>query len=112
MRKAAAVVFLLSPLLLGALACSLAPVPIGTLLENPDRYENKTVTVRGEVLSATKLPFMEEGFYVLKDATGEITVVTRGALPAQGKRRLVRGKVQTTFKVMGKTLGVVIREGG
>jgi hypothetical protein len=54
---------------------------------------------------------MEEGFYVLKDSTGEITVVTRGALPAEGRTRIVRGKVETTFKVMGKALGVVIREG-
>lgn len=104
--------FLLSlSLLLGLAACSLAPVPIGKILKNPERFENRAVTVRGQVLSATKLPFMEEGFYVLKDSTGEITVVTRGALPAEGRTRLVRGRVQTTFKVMGKALGVVIREG-
>lgn len=99
-------------LLLGLSACSFAPVPIGKILKNPERFENRTLTVRGQVLSATKLPFLEEGFYVLKDATGEITVVTRGPLPAEGRTRMVRGKVETTFKVMGKVLGVVIREGG
>jgi hypothetical protein len=110
MQKAPAPVLLLL-LLLALCSCALAPVPIGKITKNPERFENRPVTVRGQVLSATKLPFMEEGFYVLKDSTGEITVVTRGALPAEGRTRIVRGKVETTFKVMGKALGVVIREG-
>ncbi|MGC8763334.1 MAG: hypothetical protein ACP5VN_06850 [Acidobacteriota bacterium] len=111
MRKAPLPALLLA-LILGACSCALAPVPIGKITKNPERFENRMVTVRGQVLSATKLPFLEEGFYVLKDATGEITVVTRGALPAEGKTRIVRGRVETTFKVMGKALGVVVREGG
>jgi hypothetical protein len=102
---------LLAAALCWATACTLAPTRIGEIVGEPGRFENRTVTVRGEVLSATKLPFMEQGFYVIKDATGEITVVTRGALPAEGKTRSVRGKVQSTFKVMGKSLGVVIHEG-
>ncbi|MEW5763834.1 MAG: hypothetical protein ACOYXN_04895 [Acidobacteriota bacterium] len=114
MRKAMLVsgAALLSSAWLLATACALLPTRIGDIVREPGRFENHTVTVRGEVLSATKLPFMDQGFYVLRDATGEITVVTRGALPAEGQKKRVTGKVQSTFKVMGKSLGVVLQEGG
>lgn len=99
-------------LCLALLSCSRLTTKVGDIVKNPERYENRQVWVHGTVTSSTKLPFMEEGFYTLADSTGEITVVTRGELPAQGTKRIVRGTVQTQFKAFGKSMATVIREDG
>ncbi|MGA9750427.1 MAG: hypothetical protein WBS54_01425 [Acidobacteriota bacterium] len=91
-------------------ACSLLPVKIADIKAHPDRFENKTVTVRGKVTSVTKMPFMTEGFFTLDDGSGEITVTTSGALPAEGQERTVTGKVQTALKIFDKHVGLVIQE--
>ncbi len=91
-------------------ACSLLPVKIADIKAHPNRYENKTVTVRGKVTSVTKMPFMTEGFFTLDDGSGEITVTTSGALPAEGQERTVTGKVQTALKILDKHVGLVIQE--
>jgi hypothetical protein len=99
-------------LCLALLSCSRLTTRVGDIVENPERYENRQVWVQGTVTASTKLPFMDEGFYTLADSTGEITVVTKGALPAQGSKRIVRGTVQSLFKLFGKSAAVVIREDG
>ena len=91
-------------------ACSLLPVKIADVKAHPDRYENQTVTVRGKVTSVTKMPFMTEGFFTLDDGSGEITVTTSGALPAEGQERTVTGNVQTALKILDKHVGLVIQE--
>ena len=91
-------------------ACSLLPVKIADVKAHPDRYENQTVTVRGKVTSVTKMPFMTEGFFTLDDGSGEITVTTSGALPAEGQERTVTGKVESAFKILNKSVGLVIQE--
>ena len=102
----------LALLLASALACGRLATRIGDINEHPDRFENRTVWVYGTVTAAAKLPGMKEGFYTLKDATGEIAILTPGALPAEGSKRIVRGTVQSQFKVFGKSLAIVIREKG
>lgn len=94
------------------LSCGRLATRIGDINDHPDRYENKTVWVLGTVSAAAKLPGMKEGLYTLKDGTGEIAVLTKGALPAEGSRRIVRGTVQSQFKIFGKPLAIVIREKG
>ena len=104
--KGAAVLALCASLL----ACGRLATRIGDINEHPDRYENKAVWVYGTVATAAKLPGMKDGFYTLKDGTGEIAILTAGALPAEGSKRIVRGTVQSQFKVFGKSLAIVIRE--
>jgi hypothetical protein len=94
------------------LACSRVTTKIADIQENPGQYENRQVWVHGTVTSSAKLPFMDESFYTLADSTGEITVVTQGALPPQGSKRIVRGTVQSQFKLFGKSAAIVIREDG
>jgi hypothetical protein len=94
------------------LACGRLATRIGDINEHPDRYENKTVWVLGTVTTTAKLPGVKEGLYTLKDSTGEIAILTKGALPAEGSKRIVRGTVQSQFKIFGKPLAIVIREKG
>ncbi len=91
-------------------ACSLMFTKISDINAHPDKYENKTVTVSGKVTSVTKLPFMQEGFFTLDDGSGEITVVTKDSLPAEGDRKTVTGTVQSAVTLMGRSFGVTIQE--
>ena len=99
-------------LLASLIACSLLPVSIKELLAHPEKYDNHSVTIRGKVVSTTKLPFMKEGMYTVNDGTGQITVVTLKSLPAEGETKTVRGRFNTAFKIMGKSFGFTITEGG
>jgi hypothetical protein len=96
--------------LVSALACGLAPVKIADIKRNPDRFENRAVTVHGKATGVTKLPFMTESFYEIDDGTGTIVVVSRNALPPEGKKVFVRGKVKSAFKIGGQSYGLAILE--
>ena len=96
--------------LMSALACGLAPVKIADIKRNPERFENRAVTVHGKAAGVTKLPFMAESFYEIDDGSGTIVVVTQKALPPEGKKVFVRGKVKSAFKIGGQSYGLVVME--
>ena len=83
-------------------------VRIGTLLEDPGRYEGKTVRVEGEVTeSAGALGY---GAYRVDDGTGKIYVVTtRGGAPSEGARVGVVGTFRALY-TFGAHSGVAIQE--
>jgi hypothetical protein len=92
-------------------ACeSLVSTPIKNVLQDPRAYEGKTVTIGGEVSDRTSLLVMK--YFVLKDSTGEITVLTDRALPAVGSKLRVKGKVQQAFAIGNQQLVVLIEEPG
>jgi hypothetical protein len=95
-------------LALGFLVACAHRVTVGEIQRAPDTFRGKTVTVRGKVQGATKLPFMHEGFYRLDDGTGSIVVVTQGVLPEEGKTTTAKGKVAPTFEIAGRTFGLVL----
>lgn len=108
---ASALALALALALLSALACGLVPVKISDIKQNPGRFENKVVTLRGKAAGGTKLPFMEKAFYEVDDGSGSLMVITRKALPPEGKEVFVRGKVQSAVKIGGQSYGLVLMEG-
>ncbi len=98
-------------LLTGALAiltgCA-SVTPIGELLDNPARYDGKTVRIEGEVKeSAGGLGL---GAYQVKDGTGTLTVVTeKGGPPRTGAQIGVKGTFQALV-TLGSTSLAVLRE--
>jgi hypothetical protein len=96
--------------LVASLACSLIPVKIKEIKKSPDRFENRSVTIRGKVSSGTRLPFMTQAFYEVDDGSGSIMVITRKAIPPDGDTVFVRGKVESAFKIGGQTYGTVVKE--
>ncbi len=80
--------------------------PIGKILENPRDYAGKTVTVSGEVTEV--FSFLVIRYFIIKDKTGEIPVVTEKPLPRVGNKIKVKGTVQEAFSIGDKQLIVIV----
>jgi hypothetical protein len=80
--------------------------PIGELLDNPARYDGKTVSVRGEVReSAGGLGL---GAYQVKDDTGTLTVLSENAGPPRtGSTIGVKGRFEALITLGSKSVAVL-----
>ena len=101
--------FLLVAGALFVLAGCASVTPIGELLDNPTRYDGKTVRIEGEVQrSAGGLGL---GAYQVQDETGTLTVVSEtGGPPRTGAKIGVKGRFQSLFTLGAKSLAVLREE--
>jgi hypothetical protein len=91
--------------------CAARGVRIAELKDQPDRYDDKTVSVTGVVTSSWGAPFVPFQIYQVDDGTGEITVVSRsGRSPSRGARVQVKGKVGELGVFGGRSIGLHIQE--
>lgn len=81
-------------------------VSIKEIKENPRKYVDKTVRVRGEVVQRMGLLI---SFYEIDDGTDKIRVVSSKPLPAIGERIAVTGTVK--YFAFGNLELLVIIEG-
>jgi hypothetical protein len=83
--------------------------PIGELLNNPAKYDGKTVRVEGEVKeSAGGLGL---GAYQVRDDTGTLTVVSEtGGPPRSGSKVGVKGRFQVLITLGSRSLAVLREE--
>jgi hypothetical protein len=83
--------------------------PIGDLLNNPAKYDGKTVRVQGEVReSAGGLGL---GAYQVRDDTGTLTVVSEtGGPPRSGAKVGVKGRFQALITLGRRSLAVLREE--
>lgn len=83
--------------------------PIGELLDNPAKYDGKTVRVEGEVReSAGGLGL---GAYQVRDETGTLTVVSeRGGPPRSGSKIGVKGRFEALITLGSRSLAVLREE--
>lgn len=98
-------------LLFSLLLCncsSLFTTPINKILENPRDYAGKTVTVSGEVTRVFSLFIVK--YFVVRDNTGEITIVTEKALPKIGTKIKVKGTVEEAFSIGDQQLIVIFEK--
>ena len=105
--RPASLVVLASALLL--LAGCAGVTPIGELLDNPAKYDGKTVQVKGEVKeSAGGLGL---GAYQVRDDTGTLTVVSEtGGPPRSGSMISVKGTFQALITLGSRSLAVLREE--
>lgn len=87
---------------------SLFTTPINKILENPRDYVGKTVTVSGEVTRVFSLLIVK--YFVVRDKTGEITIVTEKPLPQVGKKIKVKGTVKEAFAIGDQQLMVILEK--
>lgn len=80
---------------------------IGSILKNPRAFQGRTVTVAGEVTGSLNLIVISG--YRVRDGSGEITVVTDGAVPKTGDSVRVSGQVDQAVAIGNQGL-VVLHE--
>jgi hypothetical protein len=91
--------------------CAARGVRIAELKNQPDKYEDKTVSVTGVVTNSFGIPLVPFLLYNVDDGSGEITVVARsGRSPSKGARVQVKGKVSEVAVVGGRSIGLHIEE--
>jgi len=81
---------------------------IGKILENPRNYTGKTVTISGEVTEV--FSFLVIKYFIVRDKTGEIAVVTEKPLPKRGNKIKVKGTAEEAFSIGDKQLIVIIEK--
>ena len=105
MRKSIIFLGILSILIL---SCSnLFSTKIGDIRGDPRKYAGKEVTISGQVTEVFSLIAFK--YFVVKDSSGEITVITSRPLPAAGKKIRVQGIVREAFSI-GNENALVIME--
>ena len=82
-------------------SCGIGTTKIGDIKGHPRDYAGKEVTISGEVTDTFSIFIVK--YFVLRDATGEITVVTERPLPAKGEKIAVKGIVKEAFSLGSKT---------
>ena len=103
-RRTAAFILSFSLLLI---ACdSMVATPIKKILENPRNYSDRPVKISGEVTEVFGLVVVK--YFVVKNKTGEIIVVTKRPLPSEGTKITVKGTVREAFSIGDKQLVVVL----
>jgi hypothetical protein len=94
-----------------ATGCAARGVRIAELKDQPDRYDDKTVSVTGVVTSSWGIPLVPFQLYQIDDGSGEITVVSRsGRSPNKGARVEVKGKINEVGVFGGRSIGLHIQE--
>jgi hypothetical protein len=83
--------------------------PIRDLLNDPSRYDGKTVRIEGEVQGSAG--GLGVGAYEVKDETGRLTVVSdERDPPRSGAKVGVKGKFQALLSLGIKSLAVLREE--
>ncbi len=96
-----------SLLLFGGCA-SLMATNIGDIKAHPREYDGKTVTIVGEVTGSLNVLVVKA--YTVKDATGEIVVVTDRSVPAAGEKVRARGRINQAFAIGGESMIVLLEK--
>ena len=84
-------------------------VPIQTLLDDPPRYDGKTVRIAGEVKGS--MGALGYGAYRVSDGTGTVPVVSEGGgAPRDGTRIGVEGTFRAAFTLGSETAAVIVEK--
>jgi hypothetical protein len=93
-----------------ALLSSCGATRINRILNDPTRWQNRTVRVDGTVTNAVGAFVV--GGYQVEDGTGKIFVISNRGVPSKGSRVRVSGTVMNGINVLGRSYGTAIREEG
>ncbi len=89
------------------LAGCASTIDIGRLLDEPQRYDGRTVQVEGTVTRSAGI--LGIGAYEMEDGTGSIFVVAQGqGVPREGARTKVKGTFRSVFSMMGNTVAAIV----
>lgn len=95
-------------LVLALVSCGVVTTKIGDITGHPRDYAGKEVTISGEVTEV--FSFFIIKYFVVRDGTGEISVVTERPLPVKGENIKVRGVVQEAFSLGARSALVLVEK--
>jgi hypothetical protein len=98
----------LAPLAAALILAGCGTVKIGRILDEPTRYQNRTVNVEGRVDNS--FGAIVTGVYQVDDNTGKIYVLSNGGVPRKGSRVSVKGRVMNGITLGTRSFGTAIRE--
>ncbi len=78
--------------------------------QNPEKYRDKEVTVKGRVSEAIAIPIIEKGLYLLDDDTASLWVLPAERVPSRGDKIKTTVFVRTGLNIAGKTYGIILEE--
>jgi len=79
------------------LAAGCATTNVARLLAEPERFANRNVGLKGDVVESVSL--LGHGVYRLDDGTGTIWIVSKHGVPRRGARVKVKGKIRDVVDV-------------
>jgi hypothetical protein len=106
-------IFFCFSLLLVSAGCQYLPVGLTSvkdILKNPAAYDGRQVKVKGTVSGITKIPLIDEKFYLLSDGGAQIAIVTNANTPPANSKVIVIGRVENVAILNNQGLGLHIRE--
>lgn len=84
---------------------------ISKIRHEPEKYEDKKVSIKGKVSETLGIPFVQKGAYQVDDGSGKIWVLSQKRRPSRGEEVVVKGKLKTGVSIRGHILGLAIVEG-
>jgi hypothetical protein len=81
---------------------------ISDIKQDPAKYNGKAVTIAGTVDESHNLFVIH--YYSVNDGSGTISVVTGDAVPKEGEKVVVHGKVSQEFKLGTASVVVVLED--
>ncbi|MEP6877436.1 MAG: hypothetical protein ABI865_01200 [Nitrosospira sp.] len=84
--------------------------PINEINISPANFDGKEVMLHGVAKDPTRIPLFNTKAYVLKDDSGEITILTEADLPKMNEKITVRVKVANIAIINGESLGMTVTE--
>jgi hypothetical protein len=91
-----------------ALLAGCGTLKVRQVLNNPARYQGRTVRLDGEVTRSTGLVIA--GVYEIDDGTGKINILSNRPIPPKGARVSVKGRMQSGINILGRSIGTVVQE--
>ena len=91
-----------------SLSCG-GTTPIKTLLDDPSRYDGKTVRIAGSVQNSVGV--LGYGAYQVNDGTGTLSIVTQGGgAPRDGATVGVEGTFRSAYTLGSQSAAVLVEE--
>lgn len=87
------------------------PTDIYDIKIKSQKYDGEQVSIKGKVVETVRIPLISKGLFRVDDGTDRIWVVSQERMPSRGDKVKVKGRVNSGFKIAGKTYGTVIIEG-
>ena len=92
-------------------ACAGTPkVKVADIEANPGKYNDKIVTVKGEVVDTYSLPILKQSLVQVDDGTGKIWVKPSERVYFKGDKLEVTGNLKVVGSIAGYNFGFIVFE--